>query len=89
MLRGVVVLIALATTVSEWSTGVSLVVVVPTLVVAIAGSTVLGLLTDSYKESDKYVSYVIYIIICNLRILSATAQVLWHASRLSKRLLVP
>lgn len=89
MLRGVVVLIALATTVSEWSTGVSLVVVVPTLVVAIAGSTVLGLFADSYKESNEYISYVIYIIICNLRILSATAQVLWHASRLSKRLLVP
>lgn len=63
MFRGVVVLIALATTVSEWSTGISLVVVVPTLVVAIAGSTVLGLFTDSYKESNKYKSYVIYIII--------------------------
>lgn len=56
MLRGVVVLIALATTVSEWSTGVSLVVVVPTLVVAIAGSTVLGLFADSYKESNEYIS---------------------------------
>lgn len=38
VLRGMIVLVALATTVSEGSTRIGCVVVVPTLVVAIAGS---------------------------------------------------
>lgn len=47
VLRGMVVLVALATTVSEGSTSIGFIVVVPTLVVAIAGSCVLRLFTDS------------------------------------------
>lgn len=49
VLCGMIVLVALATAVSEGSTRVGRVVVVPTLVVAIAGSCVFGLFTNSYK----------------------------------------